>query len=663
MNIRNFISFLLFLSVIPIPMIVHAKEPLRIAYDPNLPPIHMQEEGQHQGFLIDLMEELNRYLEKDLIYYPMTQEEAFLALEEDKVDMVLSASFHEQRTATMEYTDSVLHTSVGLVVRSDNHEIEGISQLTNVKTALQKETTEYEFLRTIRRIQYHVASNQRTAMQLLLMGRSDAFVGNVLTADYLIEETQMNNNFRIVGNYLLPIDYAMAVARDRNELLDELNRAIRTVKQEGLYADIHEKWFGNENLLTERLWLAVQITVGLLLCVLAITFLAIRWNRRLQAEVEKKTHVLKELNETLQEQITQTKNSDEYQRQILDSSPRGIVTVNEDGLITSVNTKALLIAGEKDDLLTKPYQDVVLLTKLLESHFDQVFQEKKSILGKETIWKRSDNREYDLRYYVYPLFNIKHQLIGLIVTFEDITEERKMRLQVFEQEKNQALSRVVAGIAHEIRNPLTSIKTFAELIPKKFHNERFQREISTYVPKEIDRVSQLIEGLIDYARPRQQEKESVHLTELVQDCAILFERTLLNKGIVLTLDLINDVFIYANPNQVKQVIINLMINGIDAIEEVIEHRSGELVLRLSKRETMVVLVIEDNGIGMTDKQQEKILEPFYTTKAKGTGLGLAITHQYVQDNEGRLLIDSKIDSGTKMILQFRSENHEENLNH
>ncbi|OLS39572.1 histidine kinase [Alkalihalophilus pseudofirmus] len=659
MNAPKLVIFLLAALLLLSPS-VRAEEAIRIAYDPNLPPLHMLEGNQHEGFLVDLMEELNQYLGKELIYKPMTQEEAYHALETQEVDIVLSASFHEQRTATMNYTDSVLNTSVGLVVAEADETIEGISQLTNVKTALQKETTEYEFLRTIRRIQYHVTSNQRTAMQLLLMGRADAFVGNVLTADYLLEESGMDSEFRIVGNYLLPIDYAMAVQRERPDLVDELNQAIRSIKQNGTYAEIHEQWFGNENLLTDRLWLAVKVTVGLLLAVLIITFLAIRWNRRLQAEVDKKTHVLKDLNKTLQEKITQTKNSDEYQRQILDSSPRGIVTVNEEGMITSLNSKALNIAGEDKGILTKSYQSVELISQLLQAAFHQVFEKQESILGKETTWRRQDGRVYYLRYYIYPLFNIQREMIGVIVTFEDITEERQMRLQVFEQEKSQALSRVVAGIAHEIRNPLTSIKTFAELIPKKLHNERFQREISTYVPKEIDRVNQLIEGLIDYARPRDHEKESVQLTDLVRDCAILFERTLLNKGIKLRQDLQEEQFIYANANQVKQVIMNLIINGIDAIEDVEdkrkEKRDGELGLRLFAKGCDVVFMIEDNGIGMTEDETLKVLEPFYTTKSKGTGLGLAIAHQYVHENEGSLLIESKEGIGTKVTLQFRSDN-------
>ncbi|WP_227935086.1 transporter substrate-binding domain-containing protein [Alkalihalobacillus deserti] len=629
---------------------------LVVGYDPNLPPINFTEDGVPAGFAVDMMNEIAVRMGTEIKYIPIPQKEAITKLQYQQIDLLLSAHFNEKHARVMDFSDSILGTSIGLLVHEKNNEIKGLAQLTNAVTALQSDTIEYEFLRNIRRIKYHVASNQVTALDLLFKGRANAFVGNVITAQYVLEQTGRQDDYQIVGNYLLPIDYTMAVKKENYLLLSQLNRAIREIKSDGTYSALYEKWFDWGNDLTDRLWLVIQIIGSLLFLAIIFSFIGLRWNRQLQREVSKKTNGLNQINYQLQEKIAQMKNSDEFQKQILNSSPRGIVTVNQDGLITSFNTKAIEISGEPDPVVGLHYEQVLLLQKLLEGRFAQVFQTKNLFLGEESVWERDEHRTFYLRYYVYPLFDFKKRLNGLIVTFEDITEERKLRLQIFEQEKNKALGRVVAGIAHEIRNPLTSIKTFAELIPRKYNNERFQKEISTYVPQEIERVNQLIEGLIDYAKPKQLNKERIDVSLITKECTILFERTALNKGISLVSETEDELWIEADSNQLKQVIINLIINSLDAIDTNDEVEDRIVKLKAYSKDNGIVMKVSDKGAGMDETEQLQALEPFYTTKEKGTGLGLAIANQYVHENKGRLEIDSKKGKGTTITLTFSPKN-------
>ncbi|MFC0558240.1 transporter substrate-binding domain-containing protein [Halalkalibacter alkalisediminis] len=628
---------------------------LVVGYDPDFPPVHFNQDGEPSGFAVDIMNEIAGRIGADVIYSPIPQKEAISELQDKKIDILLSAYFNEKHAQMMEFSDSILSTSIGLLVHVENKEIEGLAQLTSAVTALQRDTLEYEFLRNIRRIKYHVASNQVTAMELLFNGRADAFVGNVLTAQYILEETNQQDQYKIVGSYLLPIDYTMAVQKENYLLLGLVNKSIRDIKSDGTYSMLYEKWFESENELTDRLWIVIQIIGSLLFVAIILFLIGMRWNRQLQREVTKKTTVLNHMNNKLQEKIEQTKNNDEFQKQILNSSPRGIATVNQEGVVTSFNTKALEISGEQTEVVGLHYEQILLLQKLLENRFSQVFQTKDVFLGEETVWEKDEQRTYYLRYYVYPLYDFEKRLNGLIVTFEDITEERKLRLQIFEQEKNQALSRVVAGIAHEIRNPLTSIKTFAELIPRKYMNERFQKEISTYVPQEIERVNQLIEGLIDYAKPKQLTKERIDVSSILKECSILFDRTALNKGITLQCDTEENLWIKADSNQLKQVIINLIINGLDAMSLKEETKDFVLNLNAYTKNKSIIIQISDKGTGMTEAEQLKALEPFYTTKEKGTGLGLAIAHQYVHENRGKLVIESKKGKGTTITLTFSKE--------
>ncbi|WP_332628418.1 transporter substrate-binding domain-containing protein [Halalkalibacter flavus] len=627
-----------------------------VGYDPNFPPLHFSQDGEPVGFAVDLMEEVALRIGAEITYVPVPQKEAIVKLQDQQIDILLSAYFSEKHANIMDFSDSILGTSIGLVVREEDKDIEGLAQLPNAVIALQSDTLEYEFLRNIRNVQYHVASNQVTALELLFNGRANAFVGNVTTAQYVLEETGREDDYKIVGSYLLPIDYTMAVQKENYPLLSQLNSAIREMKSDGTYSTLYEKWFENRNDLTDRLWMVIQIIGSLLLLAIVVFFIGIRWNRQLQGEVAKKTDVLNQMNSKLQEKIEQMKNSDEFQKQILNSSPRGIATVNQDGMITSFNTKAVEISGELGQVVGLHYEQVLLLKKLLQDRFIQVFQTKNSFLGEEAVWERDEHSTYYLRYYVYPLYDFEKRLNGLIVTFEDITEERKLRLQIFEQEKNQALSRVVAGIAHEIRNPLTSIKTFAELIPRKYNNERFQKEISTYVPQEIERVNQLIEGLIDYAKPKQLNKELIDISLILKECTILFERTALNKGISLQCETEDELWIEADSNQLKQVIINLIINSLDAMSTEAELRDVVLNLHAFSKGEHIVINVSDKGEGMTETEQLQAIEPFYTTKEKGTGLGLAIANQYVHENDGKLEINSKKGKGTTITLTFSKKN-------
>ncbi|MCT8139344.1 transporter substrate-binding domain-containing protein [Anaerobacillus sp. CMMVII] len=638
---------------------------LRVAFDPYLSPIQFEENGVYRGFSIDVMNLIAELEGFQIDYQPLTKENAIKALQNGEIDVILSIHFLEQNALFMEFSNSLLTSSLGLLVSEGNYSIEGINDLSNKVTALQRGTVEYEFMRNIRRIKYNTTSNQFDALKLLANGRAVAFIGDHLVAEHYLKRLGLEEEFKFVASNLLPIEYTIAVQKGNYQLLNQINRSLRTIKSEGSYSEIYHEWFAqNDQQASERLLFITQLFGGLLGVSLLLFLLGIRWNRQLQNMIDKKTKDLSELNTTLKRQNEQTKNNYLFQKQILNSSPRGIVTCDKEKKVTTLNPKAMEIAGVSGKEIGKHYEEIKLLKDLLSDRIESVLQKGEKYLVEETFWYLED-REYFLRYYIYPQYDYEQKITGLILTFEDGTEDRKLKQQIFEQEKNQALSRVVAGIAHEIRNPLTSIKTFVELIPKKIENKRFQDEISTYLPVEINRINQLIEGLIDYARPRSFNKEIVDAAQVVNECVILFDRTVENKGFTLSSLVQDDLFIEADRNQLKQIVINLIINSIDAMTS---KEQGNLVIEIKAftRENDVIIEIIDQGIGMNNEEIERIFEPFYTTKPKGTGLGLAIAQQYMKENNGSLLIKSEKGFGTTMTLKFSKKGettHGENLNY
>ncbi|ADU65907.1 PAS sensor protein [Desulfurispirillum indicum S5] len=636
----------------------YAHQTLIVAYEPDLAPLNAAQEGVPAGFAIEVLDRIAALHHIRLQYVPMARSRAIEAIREQQVDIIVSIPFSRSYAELMDFSEPFYSTSVGILTPADRHGIDAVTDLSETLVALQSHTIEYDFLKNIRRIHYQVAGSQRAAIEAFLLGRADVFVGDVAIAEHYLEQHHLEDRYSFARTYLMPLDYSFAVSKDNYRLLHTLNSGIRHVKSTGEYGDMYQKWFKTpQEFASGTLLVVVKITLALIAVFLILFLVGARWNRQLKKEVDRKTRDLSHLNASLVEQVELTRNNVEFLRQIIDSSPRGIVTLNREGLITKFNQKASVIVGLRELPLGEHYSRVQLISELLKNKADEVLSGRKNYyLGETKEWERDPETLYQLRYYVYPLFSFEQHINGLILTFEDVTEETELRKKLFEQEKSKALSRVVAGIAHEIRNPLSSIKTFVELIPTKLHNERFQKEISTYVPREITRVNQLIEGLINYARPRQQIFETIAASTILDECYILFERSVMNKGFALLRDYQSHRQICVDHNQIKQVVINFLINALDALEEK-RLKSDEplhITLRTRDKADRVCIQIVDDGIGMDEDGRVKALEPFFTTKPKGTGLGIPIADQLIKENRGELHISSNQKFGTVISVYFDS---------
>lgn len=645
--------------------ILNITGPLRVGFDPELPPFQYKGNDIYTGFNIEILNTIATNEGIEIQYIPMNMEQSINALRQKDIDIILGISYSADLIADMEFTERFFTSSVGLLVAQDNKQIENISDLSEKIVALQRGTVEYDFLRNIRRIKYNATSNQSNAFELLMLGRSDAFVGNRQTAEYLLQERGLSNKYTFAENYVLPLEYSMAVHKQDYALLNYLNHGLQSIKVDGTYSAVYDYWFSSaESNLKKRLQTLIQIFIVVLAIASTLILLGIRWNRQLQKEVDKKTKDLKMVNQSLANQVQKTKNSDQFKEQILDSSPGGVMTCDRQGQITSFNPEAVKIAGIKSKPIGLNFSEISIIAQLLKGKIDKVLQEGTLFLGTEQTLTRAGGEDFYIRYNVYPLYDFEKKIIGTILSFEDITEEKKLREQLFSQEKSQALSQLVAGVAHEIRNPLTSIKTFVELIPSKLNSLQFQKELSTHVPKEIERLNKLVEELIDYAKPTNAHKETIEVVELISTCSILFQQMIQNKGIKLETQLEKGMLIEADPNQLKQVIINIILNGIEAIEDKIKRLknnrdvlSGELQLTIKawQEGESVYIQIIDQGIGMTVEETRRAFDPFYTTKAKGTGLGLALSKQFIQENKGELKLESKLGQGTKITLCFNKK--------
>jgi signal transduction histidine kinase len=223
----------------------------------------------------------------------------------------------------------------------------------------------------------------------------------------------------------------------------------------------------------------------------------------------------------------------------------------------------------------------------------------------------------------------------------------------------KSLETIAGGFAHEIRNPLTSIKTFIQLAPERKDDPDFIREFSRIVLDDVYRIERLIEEILDYARYMEPKLTEEDVNDIVSSCLYFIEVKADSRGIKIEKELVSDLpRVMLDRQQIKQVFLNLFLNALDAMSE----RGGVLRVRtrpLAKAggKPWVQIETEDTGQGIPDANLEHIFDPFFTTKHQsgeheGTGLGLTIVHQIIEEHHGEIRVKSVAGSGTTFLVNL-----------
>jgi signal transduction histidine kinase len=226
--------------------------------------------------------------------------------------------------------------------------------------------------------------------------------------------------------------------------------------------------------------------------------------------------------------------------------------------------------------------------------------------------------------------------------------------QLIRSEKMAALGQLSAGVAHEIRNPLTSIKIFIQALEKEIDPDENQQEDFRIIRKEIDRLNEIVVRFLNFARPEEPQFQPVDIYGLLMDTLNLLMARIKNSGIQLEPSLSPDLPpVQGDPKQLDQVLLNLLLNAIEAMP-----RGGTLRVRSAVRavpETqgkVLQLVIQDTGPGIKEQDRAYLFDPFFTTKDGGTGMGLSIAYSIVQKHNGQIEVESKEGQGASFILSL-----------
>ncbi|MGB0043600.1 MAG: ATP-binding protein, partial [Terriglobales bacterium] len=244
--------------------------------------------------------------------------------------------------------------------------------------------------------------------------------------------------------------------------------------------------------------------------------------------------------------------------------------------------------------------------------------------------------------------------VGFVYSFDDLTEIRRLEREVRMQDRLAAVGRLAAAIAHEIRNPLTSIAGSVSMLSDAPSLNPEERHLLQIVTRESDRLNNIITDFLAYSRGKQYRFERVNLVPLLEDTLTLLEHRLTaeNAGIIVERGFPkSEAWVLGDGDKLKQVFWNFSENAVRAIKTT--KKGGSLTVTLTARGPEWEMSFADTGPGINPQQTEKIFEPFQSNFEGGTGLGLAIVYQIVQAHEGKVWARSEVGKGTSFVVRLR----------
>lgn len=228
--------------------------------------------------------------------------------------------------------------------------------------------------------------------------------------------------------------------------------------------------------------------------------------------------------------------------------------------------------------------------------------------------------------------------------YEDIS---RAKVQMQRADRLASLGTLTAGLAHEIRNPLVAIKTFTQLLPDRFDDDEFRDHFLNVTAGEVDRISSLVNELLEFARPSQPNLNKEDLNQIIEKMLLLVASASHKKNLEIVKDFHQSLpQVVLDKEQMKQVFLNILLNAIDATPENGTITVGTKLVKKNGYEDAVQIMVRDTGKGIPKEDLEKIFTPFFTTKHQGNGLGLAISHQIVQEHHGHIEVESEESKGT-----------------
>lgn len=336
-----------------------------------------------------------------------------------------------------------------------------------------------------------------------------------------------------------------------------------------------------------------------------------------------------------------------YTEQVVESMASGLITVDMAGNIVSTNKKAVDLLKLNKKAFREPFISVISSEYL---DLNRVILYGEEIIEKEIDFQRGKEL-IPLSLSATPLKDQEGESIGAVIIIRDLSEIRELQEKVRRAERLASLGRLASGVAHEIRNPLSSIKGFAQYFREKFDEGSEDKSYAEIIIKEVERLNRVITQLLDFARSKELNIQPYKISSIIEHTLKLIQGEFKKRGINLKTSLLNYP-IEVDWDQITQALLNMFLNSIESMNS-----GGELNIKtiLKPEKRGVEIWISDTGVGISRENLTKIFDPFFSTKKGGTGLGLAITAKIIEAHKGEIIVESEEGRGTtfKIFLPLK----------
>lgn len=332
------------------------------------------------------------------------------------------------------------------------------------------------------------------------------------------------------------------------------------------------------------------------------------------------------------------KQTQDYTRQVVASMANGLLSINLDGKIASYNLLALeLLDLKESEIIEIDFRSVIDFKAI---GIDDIFSGRQSAVDREINLRHKSGVLVPISLSITPIRDESETCTGSVIVLRDLREIKQLEKKVKQSEKLAAIGRLAAGVAHEVRNPLSSIRGFARFLAHALSDRSQEREYAEIMVKEVDRINRVVNDLLAFAQPMKPNREATDISEIIDHTIRLMEVDARSRDVLIHRNISPDLDKLAiDGNQITQALINLILNALQAL-----HTGGliEVGAEADNSGNQINIWVEDNGPGIAYENKGKIFDPFFTTREKGTGLGLAIVHKIAENHGGEIRVDSPL---------------------
>ena len=612
-------------------------ELLRYGVDPeNAPFSEIRENGgKADGLIIDYISVISEELNVPIAETAVKTSEQAQALKSEKID--IADLFNDNETNGLYAPTQPIYKLEGIIVTAyENRNINYYEDFAETSLALVKDSFVEKKIEEAfpagQNTKFVYVDSASEGLELVMSGKAGGFAGNELSISHYADELGVDDKLRQVGDALYKQNVSLAVSVYNTKLYNILNKSLLKLKKEGAFVKAQKEWLGSSaDMVTNSV--SVRWAEYIIIFCVSTVVLLMFWESVLNRRIDKKTRELQIEKNNLQT--------------IIDNIDALIAVISNDDIIVQCNAYGKKLLGDEKGSFVGCGVGAVDSLNKLKRLYDA---------NPEQAYYSSDGRDYHIH-----IRKLNTQKGNSLLRIDDCTERNQAERRLRQENKMIAVGQLSAGLAHEIRNPLGLIKNYSYILrdySSEYETDEMFEHSLDVIGDSVERIDSLIENLLSFSRLSNDEKAVFNLEKLLQSIISLERKKLDTQNIKLTLECTKDLSICTREETVKIAAFNLVNNAVEAFEE-ISREDGEIRISVSEEYEgelrMLRLDIEDNGPGIPTEAQEKIFNPFFTTKDKGTGLGLYIVNSEIEKVGGRISVDSEEGRGTKFSVRIPDE--------